>query len=240
MEKNKIKLVAMDLDGTLSQHKQFLPQENKDALVALSKKYKLLMIGAGGTNRVFNQLEKFPIDVLGNYGLQYGEYNAVTGELDIIRDKSFPCDRESVDKRVTALREKYGYTTFAGDNVEYHSSGCVTFPILGTKAVLEDKLSFDPDRKKRRLIYQDVVDTFSDYKVFIGGSSSFDMAPKPYDKRYALEEYCKVKGFLAQEVVYIGDDYGLGGNDESVYLSNFNYLTIDDYRDFPKVVKCLL
>jgi hypothetical protein len=41
-------------------------------------------------------------------------------------------------------------------------------------------------------------------------------------------------------VVYIGDDYGPGGNDESVYLSDFPYLTIDDYRTFPDVVKILL
>ncbi len=235
-----IKLIAMDLDGTLSQHKQFLPQANKDALVALSKRYKLLMVGAGAAMRVFNQLEKFPIDVLGNYGLQYGEYNECTGELDILRDLSFPCDRESVEKRVTALREKYGFTKYAGENVEFHASGCVTFPILGTKACLEDKLAFDPDRKKRRAIYEDVVNTFPEYKVFVGGSSSFDMAPFPHDKRYALEEYCRERGIAFESVVYIGDDYGQGGNDESVYLSDFNYLTIDDYRDFPKVVAELL
>ena len=41
-------------------------------------------------------------------------------------------------------------------------------------------------------------------------------------------------------MVYIGDDYGLGGNDESVYLSDFNYITIDDYNDFPQRVKDLL
>ncbi len=230
----------MDLDGTLSQHKQHLPQANKDALVALSKRYKLLMVGAGAAVRVFKQLEGFPIDVLGNYGLQYGEYNGCTGELDILRNDCFPCDRESVEKRVNMLREKYGFTKFEGDNVEYHASGCVTFPILGTKAALEDKLAFDPDRKKRRAIYEEVVNTFSEYKVFIGGSSSFDMAPKPYDKRYALEEYCAARGIAFDEVVYIGDDYGQGGNDESVYLSHFNYLTIDDYLDFPKVVSCLL
>ena len=31
-----------------------------------------------------------------------------------------------------------------------------------------------------------------------------------------------------------------GGNDESVYLSDFPYLTIDDYRTFPQVVAPLL
>ena len=45
---------------------------------------------------------------------------------------------------------------------------------------------------------------------------------------------------MHNEVVYIGDDYGLGGNDESVYKSEFGYLTIDNYKDFSKVVAPLL
>lgn len=72
------------------------------------------------------------------------------------------------------------------------------------------------------------------------GSSSFDMAPKPYNKYYALNIYCKENGLSHDEVVYIGDDYGLGGNDESVYVSDFPYITIDNSLDFPKVVKDLL
>lgn len=240
MDVKKIKLIAFDLDGTLTQHKTPLSAEHREILTKLSKKYKLLMAGAGMCMRIFNQMEQFPIDILGNYGLQYGEYNAATGELEIKENLTFPCDRESVEKRVTMLREKYGFTEYAGENVEFHASGCVTFPILGTKAKQEDKLAFDPDRSKRRAIYEDVKQVFSDYVVFVGGSSSFDMAPAPYNKAYALAKYCQERGIKHDEVVYVGDDYGPGGNDESVYLSDFNYITIDDYRDFPKVIAPLL
>ena len=93
MDKNKIKVIAMDLDGTLTQHKEGLTEANKATLDALSKKYKLLMVGAGQVMRIFNQLGKYPIDIIGNYGLQYGKYNEKTGEVDIMRDLSFPIDR---------------------------------------------------------------------------------------------------------------------------------------------------
>ncbi len=235
-----IKVIAFDLDGTLSNHKEHLPKANKDTLLELSKKYKLIMVGAGQVGRIFNQMEKFPIDIIGNYGMQYAKYNAQTNDLDIIRDDSLPCNKEEIDKKVTYFREKYGFTSFAGDSVEYHPSGCITFAILGTKAKQEDKLSFDPDRTKRRLIYNEVVEAFPDYCVFVGGSSSFDMAPKPYNKYYALDLFCKENGYSHSEVVFVGDDYGMGGNDESVYKSNFNFLTIDDFRTFPNVVKELL
>ena len=234
------KLICFDLDGTLTQHRTPLDDKNKAVLDTLSKKYKLIMVGAGQAKRIFNQLKKFPIDVIGNYGMQYGEYNKETDEIDIIKDYSVGCDKESVTNRVNILREKYGFTTYKGETVEFHPSGCVTFPILGTKADQADKLAFDPDRKKRRAIYQDVCETFNDYTVFVGGSSSFDMAPSPYDKKYALEVYCKEKGYKMEEIAYVGDDYGQGGNDESVYKSNAVYFKIDDFRDFPNVVKPLL
>lgn len=239
MYKN-IKVIAMDLDGTLTQHKTPLSAEHRKILTQLSEKYKLLMVGAGQVMRIFNQLEQFPIDVIGNYGMQYGKYNSETRSLEIAKDITLPCDKEAVTRKVNLLRQRYGFTEYAGETAEFHPSGCVTFPILGTKAQQADKLAFDPDRAKRRKIYNDVVDTFSDYCVFVGGSSSFDMAPRPYDKYYALDLYCKENGFTHSEVVYIGDDYGLGGNDESVYKSDFHYITIDNYLDFPKKVEMLL
>ena len=111
-----IKLVAFDLDGTLTQHKTPISDENRAVLDRLAEKSTLLMVGAGQVMRIFNQLEHFPIDIIGNYGLQYAAYNPETKSLDIKRDEVLPCDRESVDKRVTMLREKYGFTEFITDN----------------------------------------------------------------------------------------------------------------------------
>jgi len=234
---SSVKVIAFDLDGTLTQHKTKLDPVNRAVLQKLSEKYKLIMVGAGAAMRIFNQLDGFPIDVIGNYGLQFGVYNPETKGLDIVRDIRLDCDRESVDARVTELRERFGFTEFAGENVEFHDSGIVTFPILGTKAKQEDKLSFDPDRAKRRKIYQQVIDAFPEYVVFVGGSSSFDMAPKPHNKYHALDLFCTENGYTHDEVVYVGDDYGLGGNDESVYVSDFGFVCVDDYTKLGEYLK---
>ena len=232
---NKIKVFAFDLDGTLTQHKTPLDEKNKAVLDKLNEKHTLLMVGAGGCMRIHNQLGKYPIDVIGNYGMQYAKF--VDGELKLVRDDAVTdTDKEYVEKTVTMLREKYGFTEYRGDNVEYHASGCLTFPVLGTKAIQEDKLAFDPDRSKRRAIYDEVCALFSNYNVFVGGSSSFDMAPKPFNKYYALDLWCRENGFEHDEVAFVGDDYGLGGNDESVYVSDFNFVTIDDYTTLGEVL----
>lgn len=240
MDVSKIKLIAFDLDGTLTQHKTKLSEKHREVLFKLSEKYSLVMAGAGMCRRVFEQMGRFPIDIIGNYGMQFAKYNQETKDLDLIYDVQTECIKDECEKRVTALREKYGYTDFKGDNVEYHSSGCITFPLLGTKAEQKDKLAFDPDRKKRRAFYDEVVATFPEYNVFVGGSSSFDMAPMPYNKYYALDKYCAEKNIKHDEVVFVGDDYGIGGNDESVYKSDFNFITIDNYEDFPEKVKALI
>ena len=230
MQKNdSIKLIAFDLDGTLTQHKTPLSAENRAILDRLGKKYRLLMVGAGQCARIFHQMGEYPIDIIGNYGMQLSTVDKSTGELVTVFDEHLPCDRESVEKRIAALREKYGLTDFAGDSVEYHVTGNVTFPILGTKAKIEDKLAYDPDRSKRRVMYPDVKQAFPDYMVFIGGSSSFDFAPLPYNKYYALDRYCRSLGLSHDEAVYVGDDYGMGGNDEAVYQSDFRFICVDDY-----------
>ena len=230
-----IKAFAFDLDGTLTQHKTRLDDKNRGVLKTLARKYTLVMVGAGGCLRIHNQLDCFPMDVIGNYGMQYAKYE--NGELSLVRDNVVPCsDPDEIEKKVTALREKHGFTFFAGDNVEYHASGCLTFPLLGTKAVQADKLAFDPDRKKRRAFYDEVCEVFSDYNVFVGGSSSFDMAPKPFNKYYALDLWCREQGFKHDEVVFVGDDYGLGGNDESVYRSDFRFITTDDYTRLDEIL----
>ena len=123
--------------------------------------------------------------------------------------------------------------------MEFHDSGCVTFPLLGTKADIRDKLAFDPDRKKRLVFYDEVCELFPEYTVFVGGSSSFDFAPLPYNKYYALDQFCQNEGYSHEEILYAGDDYGHGGNDEAVYRSDFAFRVVPDYRRVSELLRDL-
>lgn len=216
---NKFKVIAFDLDGTLTEHRTKLDINNKKILDKLSEKYKLIMFGAGKANRIFEQMNEYPIDIIGNYGMQYFKYNFETKKLDVIFNKEIPIDKNEIEKRVIYLRNKYNYTDFKGDSVEYHESGCITFPLLGKSADIKEKLIFDPDKKKRRYMYNEVKNLFPEYTTFIGGSSSFDFAPQPYNKLYAIENYAKDNNYKKEEILYVGDDYKEGGNDEDVYKS---------------------
>ncbi len=242
MSIQSIRLIALDLDGTLTQHKTPLEERNRRALEALQRSYSLVMVVAGTCQRVYNQLGRFPVDIVGNYGLQEStiERCGDTEQLKVLRDVKVEVDRDEIVRRAEAIRSLTPYKDFVGETVEFHPSGAITLPLLGTKAAAQDKLAFDPSREKRLRIYPLVKEYFHDYNVFVGGTSSFDIVPKPYDKYMALKAYAEKKGIAESEILYVGDDFGTGGNDEPVLQAGIRCIPITDYRKFPEHLQEIL
>ncbi len=232
------KLLVFDLDGTLSNHRCPMPEESRALLDALGKRYHLVMCGAGNVARVFNQMGKYPIDLVGNYGMMHAKVE--NGELVITKQVVDDIDKEFFLRETTRLREKYGYTKYAGEPIEWHPSGMVTFALLGTEAAKEDKLIFDPDRAKRRVMYPEVLEVFKDYTVFIGGSTSFDIVAKQYNKYDATMEYARAHGYTKEQVLFMGDDMGDGGGDSHVRLGGIDYIHVLDYTKISEMLSFLL
>ena len=221
------KLICFDLDGTLTQHRTPLGEKNKLVLDKLSKKYKLLMVGAGAPERIYKQMGEYPIDILGNYGMS--EVKIINGKYNLIRQTIEEVDKKFFIEKCDYLRKKYGYTEYKGDAVEFHATGMVTFPLLGTKADINDKIAFDPDRLKRKVLYPEVCKIFKNFTVFIGGSSSFDFSAKRFNKYDAIMTYAKENGYELNEILYVGDDFGDGGGDSHVRIYGMDYVEITDY-----------
>ena len=195
------------------------------------------MVGAGTPERIYKQMGEYPIDILGNYGM--AETKIINGEFKIIKQVIEPVDKEFFVEKCRYLREKYGYTEYKGEHVEFHATGMVTFPLLGTKADISDKVAFDPDRKKRKVMYKEVCEIFKDYTVYIGGSSSFDFSAKRFNKYDAIMEYAKENGYELEEILYVGDDFGDGGGDSHVRIFGMDYVEITDYTTLEEKLKYL-
>ena len=232
------KLICFDLDGTLTQHRSKLEEENAEVLRKLQKKYKIIMVGAGATERIYHQMNDFPIDIIGNYGME--ESTVKDGKYVLVKQiKTYP-DKEFFLSKADYLRKKYGYEEYKGDSVEFHASGMVTFPLLGTKADIKDKIAFDPTRAKRRVLYPEVLEIFKDFNVFIGGSSSFDFTDKKYNKYEAIKTYAKEHGYTLDEILYVGDDFDDGGGDSHVRIFGLDYVKIEDYKKLKESLAFLL
>lgn len=234
----KKRLICFDLDGTLTQHRSKLEEKNRGLLDELSKKYKLLMVGAGAAERIYAQMNEYPIDILGNYGMQ--ESKIIDGKFTLVKQVVTNVDKEFFIEKINYLREKYGYTEYKGEPVEFHATGMVTFPLLGTKAEIADKIAFDPTREKRKVLYPEVLEIFKDCTVYIGGSSSFDFSGKQYNKYDAIMQYAKENGYVAEEILYVGDDFGDGGGDSHVRLGGLDYVEITDYTKTKEKLAYLL
>lgn len=232
MDSKLIRLVALDLDGTLTEHRSSLVNPNRRILDLLRSKYNLVMVGAGGCERIRRQMGEYPVDILGNYGMELMKCDLDFNTAKIVNQVCIEPDKASVNSRILQFRDHTGYDDYWGQPVEFHSSGMVTFPLLGTDAPLDEKLAFDRNRDKRRAHYDYAIDLFSDFTVFIGGSSSYDLVPRPYNKYYALENYCTAYGFKQSEIVYFGDDWTPGGGDWHVKNSDIHFVEVPDYSSF--------
>ena len=232
------RLICFDLDGTLTQHRSMMEKESRAVLDALQRKYKVIMVGAGAAERIFRQMGEYPIDIIANYGMQ--ESKMVDGKFTIVREIVSEPNKEYFVKTIEYLREKYGYTEYKGESVEFHATGMVTFPLLGTKADIVDKIAFDPTRAKRKVLYSEVLELFSDYTVYIGGSSSFDFTEKQYNKYDAIMRYALENGYSKEEILYVGDDFGDGGGDSHIRLGGMDYIEITDYKKLQEKLQDLL
>lgn len=234
------RLIAFDLDGTLTKSFTPIESENRALLTALAARYRLLVISAGTCERVYAQLGSFPLDILGNYGMQSSTPDPATGAPIVTQHASFSPDRAQVERVADALRKKHGFEHYVGDSVKYQPSGMFSIALCGTEVALADKLAFDPDRTRRLALLDEASTAFSGASVFVAGGASLDVVPAPYNKLYALNTYCSTHGLSHRDVLFCGDDYTRGGNDEDIFLSDVDCIAVEDYRTLPHLLAHLL
>ena len=102
------------------------------------------------------------------------------------------------------------------------------------------KIAFDPDRAKHRVLYPEVMEIFKYYTVYIGGSSSFDIVGKQYNKYDATMEYAQMHGYTKEQVLFLGDDMGDGGGDSHIRLGGMEYIHVLDFNRLPELMVFLL
>jgi hydroxymethylpyrimidine pyrophosphatase-like HAD family hydrolase len=167
------------------------------------------------------------------------ESKIIDGKFTYLRQIMTKHDKDYFIEKTDYLRKKYAFTSYKGASVEFHATGMVTFPLLGTKADVKDKIAFDPTREKRKVLYPEVLELFPNYTVYIGGSSSFDFTEKKYNKYDAIMAYAKENGYQKDEILYVGDDFGDGGGDSHVRLGGLDYVEITDYNELEEKLSFL-
>ena len=234
------RLLAFDLDGTLTVNHTPIDDDNLHLLSALAKKYDLLILSAASCQRIYRQTRHFPAATfIGNYGLQEGQVN-MYGEFIFSEKTAKKVDTAAVNAFFDGIRKKFGYTAYRGDSVLFAPTGLISFPLLGTTAEVAEKQRFDPDGAKRGALLPDIKAAFPEETVVVTGTNSIDIIPHPHSKLTALRAFCAKKGYSDEQVLFCGDEYHEGGNDAEVYHSGIDFVPVDDPHLLPLLLAPLL
>jgi phosphomannomutase len=106
----------------------------------------------------------------------------------------------------------------------------ITFSPIGNTAPVEIKKSYDPDRKKRETLMEQVPFLSEDLVVKIGGSTSLDYIHKDRHKGTNVQKLIDELGWKKDDSIYFGDGLYPGGNDEAV-IGVIETVAVTDHED---------
>ncbi len=115
----------------------------------------------------------------------------------------------------------------------------ITFSPIGNIAPSEIKHVYDPDRKKRAYLLEQIPFESEELAVKFGGSTSFDYIHKKRHKGTNVEKLINHLGWDKEVCIYFGDGLFPGGNDEDV-IGVIETVLVSDHHDTYEKLKVLL
>lgn len=252
------KLVAFDLDGTLSDSKSPADPRMLELLGRLLDKLQVCVISGGKFEQFHKQLLnglKASPDQLKNLhlmptcGTRYYVYETDTKGWHQVYAEDFTDPQKA--KIIAALNkgiDDLGYREpkIYGECIEDRGSQ-ITFSILGQDIVDELgaegvrlKEEWDADNKKKLELRDYIAPLIPEFEVKVGGLTSIDVTKLGIDKAYGMKKLIELLGITKQEILFIGDRIEEGGNDYPVKLMGIDSLQISHWRETAVAVEAIL
>lgn len=254
MFQNK-KIIAFDLDGTLSMSKCPITEDMAHLLEELAKQ-KIVVIISGGTFKQFNTqfLPSFKNDnfsssfvknliLLPASGSQRYEYNLEKKEWELTDQEVFSNDiKEKAKKILKEIIDSELYDIPKNPVGEYIEDRLTQLSIsmLGQEAPIEQKELWDPDQKKRQKIKIILDKELPETSIIIGGTTTIDILPKGFSKAVGLLKLLDKLGLGKEDMLFIGNAIFSGGNDYSVYEIKMDTIQVSGPKETALYIKGLL
>lgn len=228
------KLIAFDLDGTLTESKQLLDDKAARFIVRLAHDYDIAIITGGTMRQIETQiLERIPDWVQTKLHLMSCSGATYESQGTLMYKKEIPViQREVIKSIVKATAQSLGLweDNPAGEIIEDRKAQ-ITFSALGQKAKLEDKSTWDPRGTKRKEMIVALNKALPDYSIRLGGTSSIDISLLGVDKEFALKELMRYRKLNASEILYVGDKFRPGENDYPALVAGVTCLRVVQPQD---------
>ncbi len=246
------KIIAFDVDGTLTVSKSPITLEMADLVKELCKTKIVVAISGGRFEQFKNQfLPPFYGDstlssfvrnliLLPTSGSQRYEYDENKKDWKLT-DKE-PLDEKVKDKAKKLLQEIIDSNIYGippnpiGDIVEDRDTQ-ITFTPNGQQAPIEIKRLWDPDRKKREKIKEKISPELPEVDILINGSSSIDILPKGFNKAVGLKRLLEKLKLEKTDMIFVGDGIFPGGNDYAVYEAGVETIKVKGPEETASIIK---
>lgn len=200
IQENK-KLIALDLDETISLSRQKASNDMIQALNQLLKYYKVLIISGADKERINDQILQY-LDYPNQFYV--GEYcgGKIWYGKEIIRDNKFSSyDRKTIYSAIDYLLKNR-------ESIEMNSYQA-TYYLVPTNSKNRDNI--DPNNKKRLKIINELQKVLPFYNIGLGGKTSINISINSKQESLKfLSTFCSID---PNRILFIGDKCFKYGND---------------------------
>lgn len=243
------KLIALDVDGTLSKSRSPISKEMAEALKKLLEIKQVAIITGGA----FADIKKQILDEIGENeernknltllptnGGGLWLFDRKWQEISVHKLTTEEKEKviraiEEVDKLDPELRNNESY----GREIQDRESE-ITYSALGDRAPIELKHAWDPDFKKRISLQEQLIKRLPEFEVKIGGTTSIDITPKGMDKAYAINKLLDYFKLDKKDILFLGDALYENGNDYPVFLMGIDTIKVSDPEETRKIIESII
>ncbi len=245
------KVIAFDLDETLTETRTLMTDEMAELLGELLKRYQVCVISGGSFEQFRKQfianLKVAPaqlaaLHLMPTCGTRYYKLNTTKNDWQQVYAENFTSQEKAT---ITAALDEgvdevgYRIKNPKGPLIEDRGSQ-VTYSALGQDAGPAEKKAWDPSGEKKRKIRDVVALKIPQFEVRVGGTTSIDVTKQGIDKAYGMKKLIEVLGITKEDILFIGDRLWEGGNDYPVKLMGIDSVAVGSYEHTPWVVRGII
>ncbi len=244
------KLIAFDLDDTLSVTKSPISPRMSQLLMELLESYDVCVISGANIAQLQKQVtQQLPTELhhlerlhlMPTCGTRYYRFDAAAGDW-VMRytNEPTPQQKQLAVEVLTKVTKELGLwpETPYGDVIEDRGSQ-LTLAALGQDTPAELKYAWDPTGEKKLAIRNAAAPLLPELEVRAAGTTSIDVTLKDIDKAYGMKQLIEHTGIAMDEILFIGDKLDEGGNDYPVKAMGIDTIAVERWEDTALVIETI-
>jgi phosphomannomutase len=243
------RVVAFDLDDTLTVSKSKIEEPMARLLDQLLSRLDVCIISGGRFEQFESQVLRYlqapsselsRLHIMPTCGTRYYTWNGEAWHLNYAYDLTAEEKRRIIEVLTAGAKELGLWESNPwGDIIEDRGSQ-ITYSALGQAAPVGAKYEWDKDGSKKRKLRDYAAGLLPGLEARVGGSTSVDVTRQGIDKAFGIGKLISLLDISPEQVLFIGDRLGEGGNDYPVKALGVRWFEVTSWQDTAQYVERLL